>query len=205
MNSYRPSSFRRKRNTELAATLFMDSFRKNMEKGEITGAIFIDLSKAFDSLRHAQIIECLPSYGIYSLEKELITNYLFNRKQIVSYDRTLSLTHPVLCGVQHGSVLGPLLFLLAFNNIGEVLKNSKILLYAGDTVIYTCAKTKEEFWEKTSRRLQESCRMDGAKRSSPKHEKRKNGVYAFWDKTTNETARSSNRIPRSNPVIHKLL
>lgn len=146
--------FRRKRNTELAATLFMDSIRKNMEKGEMTGAIFIDLSKAFDTLSHAQIIECLPSYGIYGLEKELITNYLFNRKQIVSYNHTLSLKHPVLCGVPQGSVLGPLLFLLAFNDIGEVLKNSKILLYADDTVIYTCGKTKQEI----ESRLQEDFR-----------------------------------------------
>jgi len=44
----------------------------------MTGAIFIDLSKAFDSLSHAQIIE--SSYGILGTEKELITNYLFNRK-----------------------------------------------------------------------------------------------------------------------------
>ena len=136
--------FRRKRNTELAATLLMDSIRKNTEKGQMTGAIFIDLSKAFDTLGHAQIIECLPSYGIYGIESELITNYLFNRKQIVYYNRTMSSTQPVFCGVPQGSVLGPLLFLLAFNDIGGVLKHSKIILYADDTVIYSSAKSKEE-------------------------------------------------------------
>ena len=136
--------FRRKRNTELAATLFMDSIRKNMEKGQMTGAVFIDLSKAFDTLGHAHIIECLPSYGIYGLEREILINYLFNRKQIVSHNRSISSYQPVFCGVPQGSVLGPLLFLLAFNDIGGVLKHSKIVLYADDTVIYTTAKSQQE-------------------------------------------------------------
>ena len=48
--------FRRKRNTELSATLFMDNIHRNMESGYMTGAIFIDLSKTFDSLSHAQIV-----------------------------------------------------------------------------------------------------------------------------------------------------
>lgn len=136
--------FRKKRNTELAATLFMDSIRRNMDRGELTGSIFIDLSKAFDSLSHAQIIECLPSYGIVGNEMDLITNYLFNRKQQVAFNKSLSQTMPIFCGVPQGSVLGPLLFLLAFNDIGDVLKNSKIILYADDTVIYTTGKTLEE-------------------------------------------------------------
>ena len=45
----------------------------------MTGAIFVDLSKAFDSLSHAQILENLPNYGIHEREQELSANYLFNR------------------------------------------------------------------------------------------------------------------------------
>ena len=48
--------FRKQRNTEQAATLFVDSIRKNMNAGKMTGAIFVDLSKAFDTLSHSQII-----------------------------------------------------------------------------------------------------------------------------------------------------
>ena len=56
----------------------MDSIRKNMEKDQKTGSIFIDLSKAFDTLGHAQVIECLPSYGIYGIESaSSIENKLF--------------------------------------------------------------------------------------------------------------------------------
>jgi len=119
-----------------------------MENGEMTGAIFIDLSKAFDSLSHAQIIESLRSYGILGTEKELITNYLFNRKQTVCYNRVLSLTQPVLCGVPQGSVLDPLLFLVAFNNIGDVLRESKIVLY-----VTTLSSTRQQSQRNASKEL----------------------------------------------------
>ena len=103
--------FRKKRNTETAATLFLDQIRQNMDSGQMTGAIFIDLSKAFDTLSHAQIIKNLPCYGIRGKEKDLFVNYLFNRKQAVHFGSDLSKPHNVTCGVPQGSILGPLLFL----------------------------------------------------------------------------------------------
>ena len=71
-------------------------------------------------------------------------NNLFNQKQLVSLNRSESSYKPFFCGVPQGSVLGPLLFLLAFNDIDKVLKHSKIVLYADDTVIYTTAKSQQE-------------------------------------------------------------
>lgn len=115
--------FRRKRNTELAATLFMDNIRRNMESGHMTGAIFIDFSNAFDSLSHAQIVESLPSYGITGTTKELLTDYLFDQKQSVYFNKEMSDYQPVTCGVPQGSILGLLLSLIAFNNVGESLQH----------------------------------------------------------------------------------
>lgn len=135
--------FRKKRNTELAATLFLDTIRRNIDNGELTGAIFIDLSKAFDSLSHAQIIESLKSHGVTGIEKELFTDYLFGRKQTVKINNETSEPESVTCGVPQGSILGPLLFLITFNDIGSVLSNCKILTYADDTVIYVSGKTKD--------------------------------------------------------------
>ena len=135
--------FRKQRNTETAATLFLDQIRMGMNDGQMTGAIFIDLTKAFDTLSHAQIIENLSSYGIHGKEKDLITDYLFNRMQTVRFRQELSKPKSVTCGVPQGSVLGPLLFLLTFNDIESVLKHSKIFTYADDTVIYFQGKTKE--------------------------------------------------------------
>ena len=62
--------YRLHKSTELAATLFLDDIRKNMDKGELTGAIFIDLRKAFDTLSHSLIISKLPEYGIIGVERE---------------------------------------------------------------------------------------------------------------------------------------
>ncbi|XP_057305372.1 uncharacterized protein LOC130642299 [Hydractinia symbiolongicarpus] len=91
--------FRKKRNTELAATLFLDTIRRNIDNGELTGAIFIDLSKAFNSLSHAQIIESLKSHGVTGIEKELFIDYLFGRKQTVKINNETCEPESVTCGV----------------------------------------------------------------------------------------------------------
>ena len=140
--------FRKKRNTELAATLLLDKIRDNTDKGHMTGAIFIDLSKAFDTLSHGQIVESLSSYGIYGTELELFTNYLFNRTQSVRVGPEISNPEKITCGVPQGSILGPVLFLITFNDIVTVLKHSNIITYADDTVIYFSGKSKESIQDR---------------------------------------------------------
>ena len=139
--------FRKTRNTEIAATLFLDEIRKNTDDGKLTGAIFVDLSKAFDTLSHSKIIENLPSYGIRGKEKELFTNYLFNRKQAVRFGSHFSASCNVTCGVPQGSILGPLLFLLTFNDIESVLTHSQIITYADNNVLYVPGKSIERIEE----------------------------------------------------------
>lgn len=142
--------FRKQRNTEQAATLFMDSIRKNMNAGKMTGAIYVDLSKAFDTLSHKQIIANLSRYGITDVEKELFIDYLFNRKQQVSYLGELSPFESVTCGVPQGSILGPLLFLISFNDVSDSLQFCNILMYADDTVIFVSGTSVEEIQKSLS-------------------------------------------------------
>ena len=106
--------FRSNRNTESAVTLFTDHIRKSMNDGKLTGSIFIDLSKAFDTLSHAQILENLSSTGVKGVEYKLFQRYLFNQKQAVIYDGVVNDPLYVLSGVLQGSILGPLLFPLLF-------------------------------------------------------------------------------------------
>ena len=96
--------FRSNRNTESAVTLFTDHIQKSMNDGKLTSSIFIDLSKAFDTMSYAQILENLLSTGIKGVEYELFQSYLFNRKQTVIYDGVASDPQYVLSDVPQGSV-----------------------------------------------------------------------------------------------------
>ena len=64
----RQFGFRKRSSTQHAVTLFSESIRKNMDKGLMTGAVFIDLSKAFDTLGHARLLSKLSIYGIEDRE-----------------------------------------------------------------------------------------------------------------------------------------
>ena len=133
--------FRSNQNTESAVTLFTDHIRKNMNDGKLTGSIFIDLSKAFGTLSHAQILQNLSSAGVKGVECELFQSYLFNRKQTVIYDGVASDPQYVLSGVPQGSIIGPLLFVIAYDRLIKVLIHCKIIMYADDVCIYTSYKS----------------------------------------------------------------
>ena len=109
--------FRSNRDTKLSVTLFTDHIQKNMNDGKLTRSIFIDLSKVFDTLSHAQILENLSSTGVNRVEYELFQNYLFNRKETVIYDGVASDPQYVLSGVSKGSILGSLLFLIPYDRL----------------------------------------------------------------------------------------
>ena len=104
---------RSNRNTELAVKRFTDHIRKSMNDGKLTGSVFIDLSKAFDTLSRAQILENLSLTVVKGVEYELFQNYLFNQKQTVIYEGVANDPQYVLIGIPQGSILGPLLSLIA--------------------------------------------------------------------------------------------
>ena len=121
---------------ESAATLFVDDIRKEVDQGKLVGAVFMDLSKAFDTVGHANLIEKLKCYGVNGRELSWFGDYLFNRTQVVEIEQSLSDPHPLFSGVPQGSILGPLLFLIYFNDLPDCLTNAKVIMYADDTVVY---------------------------------------------------------------------
>ena len=107
-----------------------------MDSGKLVGACFLDLSKAFDTLSHSKLLTKLESYGVSNNELEWFKDYLFNCRVLVSYENQMSDEKVILSGVPQGSILGPLLFVIFFNDIVGELKFSGIIKYTDDTVIF---------------------------------------------------------------------
>ena len=98
--------------------------------------VFIDLSKAFDTIDHSKLLSKLHNYGIRGNALELIKSYLSDRKQYVKVLDEESSELDVIYGVPQGSVLGPLLFLLCINDINSSSKDGLFVLFADD--IFLC-------------------------------------------------------------------
>jgi hypothetical protein len=108
-----------------------------LDEGKVALGIFIDFSKAFDTVNHNILIDKLEHYGIRGIAKDWINSYLSERKQYVTYMGTKSTMKTMKCGVPQGSILGPLLFLLYINDLGEIFQNLNPILYADDSNLIT--------------------------------------------------------------------
>ena len=128
--------FRKNHSTEHALIELVDQIKLNMDKKKMTCGIFIDLSKAFDTVDHQILLAKLENYGIRGKILDLIKSYLTDRKQYVQLGNFKSQVRPISCGVPQGSVLGPLLFLMFINDLPKCCPLGKVRIFADDTTIF---------------------------------------------------------------------
>ena len=139
--------YRKNYSTITMTRKLLDHILLQRENKTPTVAVFLDLSKAFDTISHAGLITKLELYGIKGHELKLIKNYLSRRVKQTSINGTLSDPKEINFGVPQGPVLGAIFFLLFINNLPKVIKHSEICLFADDTVIYN-SNTNPETLEK---------------------------------------------------------
>ena len=129
----RQSGFRSLHSTVTALLDLTNQWCFNIDRGLVSGVLFLDLKTAFDTVDHQLLLTKLEYIGIRGHAFELFKSYLESRFQIVFTNGVLSDKAILRCGVPQGSILGPLLFLIYINDLTTIADYATVRMYADDT------------------------------------------------------------------------
>jgi retron-type reverse transcriptase len=133
---------RKNHSTSQALLQLYNKISAAIDRKEFTVGIFLDLSKALDTVNHDILFDNLEHYGIRGVALDWMKNSFHNRLQFVQYNDTLSTFKSIRCGVPQSSILGPLLFLLYINDLCDVTNVLEFILFADDTNLFYSHKNQ---------------------------------------------------------------
>ena len=195
------NGFRKNHSTTDTIFKFTTELQNNKNSKLNTIALYIDFKKAFDTVNHNILLDKLYNLKITNTVLHWIKSYLTNRTQITQLNGQFSSNEFVTTGVPQGSILGPMLFLCYINDISYVCRNTKMLLYADDTVMYTTISDNEHFLDMHSfkqdvGRMYEWCQKN---RLSINVKKTKAVFYPYSTTIANNV---NQEIKINNQIIH---
>ena len=131
------TGFRKNHSTQHCLSCMLEIWKKVLDKRGYICAIFMDLSKAFDTINHDLLIDKLGAYGFETDALRYMKSCLTNKKQTIRVNKTFSKWERITGGVSQGSILRPLLLNIFLNDLFLFVSNASLNNYADGNTLYT--------------------------------------------------------------------
>ena len=135
---------RKSHGTQHSLLTILEKWKRGIGDGSHVSALFMYLSKVFDTINHDLMLANLKASGFSTTAVYLMHSYLKNRKQKAPIDYKFSLERNVIAGVPQGSIDGRLLFNLLINDLVLFIQYSVLSNYADDNNLLVIRKNKED-------------------------------------------------------------
>ena len=176
--------FRESHSTSHAIVNLVSNIYNSFNENKFTLGVFIDLSKAFDTVNHNILLNKLSLYGIKNNSLKWFSSYLSDRKQYVQTSVFKTTNLNVVCGVPQGSILGLLLFILYVNDLCRVSNILEPIVFADDTNLFFSHKNIKELFLNVNSELSKIIQWFNANKLSLNKAKPNIHISIKFDKKT---------------------